>query len=346
MPQRTPREEKLSIAVRRPAPPERFTLLDRPNRPPEPEALYFALPIVFAAVGCAAFSAFLLAVGVLAGGAFGWMLGQALRRRAQSSEQRRARSLTVAEDSIVVLGPDRPEVTYARRCPEGLILFASPSRARVAATLTNARGCLSFGCQPRPSERARLAGLLGEAATLREDHVLFDCVGLDGRGVILSPRDFVRLVERLVGRADGQKAVEGAILTDQSGRPVALHDRHAEARDRHMDLQQAFQWRSVAFQETYGPTLTCYQGLWLTQFGNELVLVALREEASLELFESRRTSWGELPRTAFSDGPIWVDPPPSSIRVAVEQPYVEWFRQRLRRRLGDRRDVRVAEVDP
>jgi hypothetical protein len=231
----------------------------------------------------------------------------------------------------------------------GVTLLSNRRRDRIAAAITSPAGCFlvasrvanvgrnggrsgrSAGANDAGREAAgdrraldpqALAAFLGRATVISADEVALDAIGPDGEPIVLAFPDFRALVETLESLDPG--ALDRVLLSDPSGTPLELDGEDLSVRGRHFDLTRPLEWRSILFQEQFGQALTLYQGTWIRQGGEEVVLVSLLPPSVLDPSPHDFEAAGlpELDLAAMRDQRLMQasagEPPPMEQRVAVD----------------------------
>jgi hypothetical protein len=164
------------------------------------------------------------------------------------------------------------------------------------------------------------------AFTVTNDEAGLEAIGPDGEPLMLDARDFNGLLDALA--AVDRACFERLVLSDARGAPLVLDGRERrELRigDRAFDLQAPLEWRGIVFQEGLGQAIAVYQGTWVRQGGNEVVLVSLLPSivsAGVQGLTDSASLAG-LDRSVLRDlrlmHAVPEEPPPSEQRVAIDR---------------------------
>lgn len=204
----------------------------------------------------------------------------------------------------------------------GVTLLSNRKRDRLAAAITSPAGCFLVSSRLSPAERKAHAGLLGRATVISSDEVALDAIGPDGEPIELASADFRTVIETLESR--DPSCTDRVLLSDPSGAPLLLDGEDLEVRGRHFDLTRPLEWRSILFQEQFGQALTLYQGTWIRQGVEEVVLVSLLPASVLDPspLDFEAAGFPELDLAAMRDQRLMQasagEPPPLEQRVAVD----------------------------
>ena len=259
--------------------------------------------------------------------------------RATSGSPQRARSFAArAEEASASTRESTRGQTFSierRRLADirsrfGVTLLSNRKRSRVIAAVTSPSGCFLVGSSLSPVERRTHADLLARATVISSDEVALDAIGPDGKPVELGCLDFRVLVDTL--ESVDPSCSGRVLLSDPTGAPLLLDGEDLEVRGHHFALTRPLEWRSILFQEPFGQALTLYQGTWIRQGADEVVLVSLLPASVLDPspldFES--AGFPELDLAAMRDQRLMQasvgEPPPLEQRVAVDGLFMLPFR--------------------
>ncbi len=212
----------------------------------------------------------------------------------------------------------------------GLTLLSNRKRDRLVAAVTSPSGCFLVGSRLSTAERKTHAAFLARATVISSDEVALDAIGPDGKPVELACVDFRVLVDTL--ESVDPSCSGRVLLSDPTGAPLLLDGEHLEVRGHHFDLSRPLEWRSFLFQEPFGQALTLYQGTYIRQGLDEVVLVSLLSPSVLDPSPLDFESAGlpELDLAAMRDQRLMQasagEPPPLEQRVAVDGLFMLPFR--------------------
>jgi hypothetical protein len=251
-------------------------------------------------------------------------------RRATQAERtpRPKRGLALTADRLSFTGGgDSNDLLYTD-APFGVTLLTDRKRERLTALLSSSAGTFSIGAKIDDGAKKTLTAML-DVASMAGDDLGHDAIGPDGEPLVLDGDDFAALVEVLAER--NPSCLEGFVLSDARGTPITLEAGRLQIGERAFDLDAPLEWRSLVFREALGNAHAYYQGTWVRQNGNELVLVSLLP-AQLSLVAD---DIGELDRGALRDRRLMQAtteaPPPSDQRVAIERLFMLPLRAALDR---------------
>ncbi|MCC6557093.1 MAG: IMP dehydrogenase [Polyangiaceae bacterium] len=243
--------------------------------------------------------------------------------RAAPEAARPKRRLSLEGDRLAfhARGQAAPVPLLVTSAPFGVPLLAAPRRDRLVALLSAGSGAFYIGAAfDDPAARRAHAALLDRATIVAADEVGLAAIGPDGEPVALSPDALAGLVDELARRSPG--CLDRFFLTDARGAPLTLDGRELRAGDRAFDLGVPLEWRAFVFQETLGQAVALYQGTWVRQGANEVVLVCLLP-AITPAPEGEGVALASLDRGALRDLRLMQgapeDPPPADQRVAVDR---------------------------
>ncbi len=243
------------------------------------------------------------------------------RSRSLLEQSRRSRGV-VLDGSRLFFQPDAgaARLVASLRDPFGLTLVKSPERDRVVAVWSSLDGLFYVGTALERTGRRTFAALFDRAFTVLEDDAALQAIGPDGVPLDLSPEDFAALV--LAVEEIDPASLERLVLSDARGAPFTLDGRELVVGERHFDLKAPLEWRPFVFKETFGQSITMYQGTSIRQGSSEAVLVSLL--ASTVPFELRDA--GQYDVTALRDLRLVQvaseEPPPRDGRVAIDRLFV------------------------
>jgi hypothetical protein len=218
--------------------------------------------------------------------------------------------------------------------PFGVTLVTSRARDRLVAAITSSEGAFYVGAALDPAARAACTRELARASILASDEVGLEAIGPDGEPVELPARELVALIDTLT-RADAT-CLDRFVLSDARGAPVTLDQGELRARDVRFDLDAPLEWRALVFQEPFGQAVAVYQGTWIRQGANEIVLVSLLPAvAPLAWSTDAITGVAELDHAALRDLRLGQaspePPPPAEQRVAIDRLFMLPLRAALDR---------------
>ncbi len=205
---------------------------------------------------------------------------------------------------------------------KGLSQKALSQKALSQKGLSQKASSLRASSQEVADDRRADAAFLRRATVISSEEVALDAIGPDGEPIELDFRDFRALIETL--EAIDPSCTDRVLLSDPSGAPLQLDGEDLEVRGRHFDLSRPLEWRSILFQEQFGQALTLYQGTWIRQGAEEVVLVSLLPPSVLDPSPLDYVSAGqpELDLAAMRDQRLMQasagEPPPHEQRVAVD----------------------------
>lgn len=246
----------------------------RPNPSGWIALLVFALAAILAVVlrntllRIALPSALLLAAAVLLRTA--WKL-------AAHEKKKRQRGLRFEGQRLWFQSPGRAaEQTLLITNPKnlfGITLFATPHRDRVLMMITSEFGTFCVGSRFDASARRMFVPLLELAFTVTSDEDVLEAIGPDGKPLMLENKHFAGIIHAIADRAGA--CFERIVQSDAQGAPVLLNGSELHIGDKTFDLCAPLDWRGIVFQENMGQSVVVYQGTWLSQGADEVVLVSL-----------------------------------------------------------------------
>lgn len=150
--------------------------------------------------------------------------------------------------------------------PFGLVVFASPDRARLLLALTSPGAMRYVSARVQDaSDAAGASGLLDRATTAAESDLRAD-------EHALSAADAEQLLDYVARRSPA--AVDRAYLSDASGEAIVLDRGELRVGARRIDLLAPLEWRASFFQELGAQVASVCQATWVRQGDVEVVFVA------------------------------------------------------------------------
>ncbi|WP_437290318.1 IMP dehydrogenase [Sorangium sp. So ce406] len=244
------------------------------------------------------------------------------RRRLLPPAQASRRGLSLDGDQLVLQGKGgaAQHVLLATCERFGVTLLATPRRDRIVALLSSGAGMSSIGASFDGPSRRTFAALLDRASVVGSDDVGLDAIGPDGEPISLGPAALAALLDELTARSPG--CLDRFLATDARGATLSLDSLELRAGGRVFDLTAPLEWRAFVFQEALGQALAVYQGTWVRQGTNEIVLVCLLP-AMTPALDAPSASLGPLDRGALRDLRLMQgspeSPPPGDQRVAIDR---------------------------
>lgn len=243
------------------------------------------------------------------------------------------RGLELEGDRLSFRSAGRPQALLSTSSPFGVTLLATPRRERAVLLLTSASGTFYVGAHFDTDARRAAAPILDRATTVGGDDVGLESIAPDGDPLLIAPEDFVTLLDTLVARSPS--CLDRFVLTDARGADLTLDGRALLVGDRSIDLDAPLEWRAIVFQEAFGQSVAVYQGTWVRQGSNELVLVCLLPSlgpaifADIDLAGLDRTP-GQSPKAPLSGllrdirlmQATPEQPPPTEQRVAIDRHFM------------------------
>ncbi|AKT39793.1 IMP dehydrogenase [Chondromyces crocatus] len=301
-----------------------FDAIDPDAPPPQrprswPWPPFFVAALLFVALGQGL--ARIIVPLILAGlGGVVRYLGIRARRRAVALPEKRGLHLAGGRLTYHGRKGQPPAVLLDENQLFGVTLLASPRRERVVVLLSSPSGTFYIGAGFGPATRRAFAPLIEGATIVTADEGGLSAIGPDGEPLLLAPDAFATLLDQLTALSPGCR--ERFLLTDARGLTVGLEGHELRAGGRTFDLRASIEWRAFVFQEPIGQAVALYQGTWIRQGTNEIVLVCLMPGLTPSP-EGEGVSLASLDRRALRDlrlmqGPP-EDPPPTEQRVAVDR---------------------------
>ncbi|KYF64446.1 hypothetical protein [Sorangium cellulosum] len=244
------------------------------------------------------------------------------RRRLLPPAQATRRGLSLDGDQLALQGKGgaAQHVLLATRERFGVTLLATPRRDRIVALLSSGAGMSSVGASFDGPSRRTFAPLLDRASVVGSDDVGLEAIGPDGEPISLGPAALAALLDELTARSPG--CLDRFLATDARGATLSLDSLELRAGGRVFDLTAPLEWRAFVFQEALGQALAVYQGTWVRQGTNEIVLVCLLP-AMTPAHDAPNASLGPLDRGALRDLRLMQgspeSPPPADQRVAIDR---------------------------
>jgi len=213
--------------------------------------------------------------------------------------------------------------------PFGLTVLANEARAHAILAFTTPKQTRYLNV--RVGSSSRDGGARG-GALFDRDGATGDLFGravivadadtqADGRAA-LGLRDAAKLVRTAMAKSPG---AEGRIyLSDSRGAGVTLDGGALSVGERTFDLTAPLEWRGFVFHEPGAHLGTVYQGTWVRQGGQEVVLVAPMPPEPGFL-----AGYPQAPGQRL--GPSESVPPSRELRVAIERLFMLPLRQALER---------------
>lgn len=202
----------------------------------------------------------------------------------------------------------------------GVTLLATPRRDHLVALLSSSAGMSCVGASFDGPSRRAFAALLDRASVVSSDEVGLEAIGPDGEPIALSPAALAALLDELTLRSPG--CLDRFILTDARGATLSMDNRELRAGGRVFDLSAPVEWRAFVFQEALGQAIAVYQGTWIRQDTNEIVLVCLLP-AMTPAPDGAAVTLDPLDRGALRDLRLMQgtpeSPPPAEQRVAIDR---------------------------
>lgn len=243
------------------------------------------------------------------------------------------RGLEFEGDRLSFRSAGRLQSLLSTSGPFGVTLLAAPRRDRAVVLLTSAAGTFYVGAHFDAEARLAAAHHLDRATTVGGDDVGLESIAPDGDPLLVTPEDFVALLETLVARSPS--CLDRFVLTDARGADLTLDGRALCAGDRNIDLDAPLEWRAIVFQEAFGQAVAVYQGTWVRQGESELVFVCLLPALGPALFADLDLAGldrahGQAPKAPLSGllrdirlmQATPEQPPPTEQRVAIDRHFM------------------------
>ncbi len=260
-------------------------------------------------------------------------VGATIVRQKRQEAKTKAPGLCLEGDTLTLHSPAGESHLLLRSGERfGTTVVIPRGGRRVVVALTSALGTFYIGATCSPEERQRHAALLARASETEHEDLALATVGPDGAPLTMSLADLARLVDELDG-VDTQ-AARRIMLSGIRGEPIVLDGHDLVVEERRFDLAAPIQWRSMVFQEPFGEAVAVYQGTWVRQGVEEVVLVSLlssiRSEFPVE--DDPRPMLEKAPLRPRNVRFALATPdraPPLSQRVAIDRAFVGPLRRAL-----------------
>jgi len=243
--------------------------------------------------------------------------------------------LRVLGDEIILQVGARTEFVIDIAEPIGVTLLANAARNRLLVGITNRQHAAYFAATIEGGPRSTHRDLLVRANTLSDDEVSGSPFA-DGAPIELASGDLAILLDVLARR--DPTCFERCFLSDTHGHSVVLDSHELVVGHRRFDLHSPLEWRATVFQEPFGSAVLdeddaqpgasggvmVYQGTWLQQGLNEVVLVSLL--ASLTAAAPPPAEAPEAASLLARDLRLMQaapeEPPPRELRVGIERVFM------------------------
>jgi hypothetical protein len=300
-----------------------------------------ALMLATVAIGVAASPLIASAVAsvVLAAAGVSVAIAAVIALRASRRPRPKAPTVEVAPTCLVV---DRESIHLARpECtPEHLIslttgfgfaLLTTADRSHLVVAMTTTKGMFCVGSDVGPIEQRRFDLLMPHAVTVSRDELTMATRSPLGDSLLVDSTSLLRIIDVLI-QADAT-SLGRYMLTDSQGREVLLdRDRLTTPRGT-IRLDQPFEWRALRFREGGGVMDAEFQGTWIRQGMQEIVLVSLLTgDVRNSIHDIKESSMGldAMLRQdiRLADAPR-CPPPPFDQRIAVDRLFMLPLRRAL-----------------
>ena len=232
-------------------------------------------------------------------------------------------------------GPAVQQFVLSSGAPFGVTLVATRRRDRLVAAITSAAGTFYVAAAFDDEARRLHADLLARASVVSNDEAGLEAVAPDGEPLELNPSDLSALLASLEQLDAG--AADRLLLSDARGAPVTLEGHELRVRELRFDLSAPLDWRAIVFQEPFGQAVAIYQGTWIRQATNEVVLISLLPSIAPlgSLGPGDSTGLPELDRATLRDLRLMQatpeSPPAADQRVAIDRIFMLPLRAALDR---------------
>jgi hypothetical protein len=306
------------------------------------------MPLVLAALLCSAGiavatvalpgpAALRLALGTVGIGAAALMLWLRRRMHRGSQDVNAPQRELVLHGGILSVegGGQAVELLATLRSGYGMSLLTSARRDVVVVALTTPERTTFIGAELSPPDLRHLDVLLARAVTASRDDLRAATLLPSGTHVQIDVTDLLWLVDALLRSEPG--ALDRCFLSDANGDCVVL-DRHELRTSRGVfRLDQPFEWRALRFHEGSETAYASFQGTWLRQGKDEVVLVALLGgvDVRASIFDLPAGWAAKVDTDALLDARLCEcspgPPPPADKRVAVDRLFMLPLRRAIDR---------------
>ena len=242
--------------------------------------------------------------------------------------------LVDASGVTLIVERDRAERLVSFQPSFGICVLASAARSGLVVAITSSARTVCIGADFTPAEWRRFDMLLPHAVTVTANELAMATLLPTGERLQVESTSLLHLIELLL-RLD-PSAMERCILSDNEGRSIVLErDRLATPRCT-FRLDQPFEWRALRFLETAGTMDAVFQGTWIRQGKDEVVLVCLlADDVRSSIHDVAALGLGSpdaflLQDARLADGVV-VPPPPRDRRIAVDRLFMLPVRRALDR---------------
>lgn len=218
----------------------------------------------------------------------------------------------------------------------GVSVLASAARDKVVLAVTAPGRVLCVGADvPRSGPaRARMMGLIPAASTVPGDDLVMSTVLPDGTVLVMSAERWLQLLDALV--AIEPMALERCFLSDTQGGQVWWNGEWLRTPRCTFRLDQAFEWKAWAFQESQGMG-AAFQATSVRQGKDEVVFVSLLgADVRVSIHDAAQAGLRDVDAVLQRDARLCDAPlapaPPQDRRIAIDRLFMLPLRRVLDRK--------------